>query len=419
MPKFNFFDSTGKKFLVETPSGVSEDQARRLFQQQVSTGSLTNLNIGSSLNALTQAASGLTSALSFISPNQINSTVSTLGKLTGLPVGNTLNTANFLKTAGPAQGIGPLDTSQIQGLMAQTSAALNQSAGTVSATTGIGKFGVSPQQLEQQGYLKPGTVSNFLSDANQLNAVLSSPTVWTGKDGIKNLTSFTTDVNKQNILQQNILQNSFQSLSQAGAITAQLPTKEVGVLMQVASKFGTGNAVSWAKGASPASIVNQVNQIAKQGEYALNFVANKLPVATKGEAVAVGYKNTVNRAPVDQAVKSILANNKIPTPNYTVQSATEAATIASQTPNFNLGLNSIISSLGIGVATPGFNPASSGSGGAVSLAKQRNQLIQNLDAARTNYESVLAANNNNRLAPEVQVAFAEFQSALKALDSLG
>lgn len=420
MPKYNFTGTDGKKFVVDAPAGVTESQAREIFSQQLGTGSLTNLSVGSSLTALTQAAAGLSSALASVTRGDIKGITSTLSKLTGVPVTNGIKVSDFLKTSAPTQTIGPLNTSQIQGLVAQTAASVNQSAATVSPSTGIGKFGVTPSQLEQQGFLKPGTVSNYLSNPSQLLSVLSSPTVWTGKSGVKNLAAFTGDVGKQTQVQQQLLQTSFQSLSQAGSITSQLPTKEVGALLQVASKLGSGVATAWSKGAAPADLVNTANQIAKQGQFALGFVDDKLPTSTKGEAIATGFKNTVNRAPVDQAVKSILANNKIPMPNYTTQSATEAATIASQSSSFNIGLASVISSSGISVATPSFNPASSSStSDAVSLSKQRTQAADQLDQARANYESVLLANNNNRSNPAVQVAFAEFQAALKALDALG
>ena len=418
MPKYNFTSNDGKKFVVDAPAGVTEAQAREVFTKQLSTGSLTNLSVGSSLTALTQAASGLTSALASVTRGDISGITSTLGKLVGVPINNGIKVSDFLKTSSPNQGIGPLSVTQVQGLVAQTAAAVNQPATTVSSTNGIGKFGISPNQLEQQGYLKPGTVSNFLSNPAQLASVLSSPTVWTGKSGVKNLASFTGDVGKQTQVQQQLMQSSFQSLTQSGSITNQLPVKEVGALLQVASKFGTSAAMSWSKGAAPADIASLANQVAKQGQYALSFVGDKLPTTAKGEAVATGFKNTVNRAPVDQAVKSILANNKIPTPSYTTQSATEAATIASQTPSFNLNLNNILTSSGISTATPGFNPSSTGTTSA-DLARLRTQAVQRVDLSRANYETVLIANDNNRQAPAVQVAFSEFKTALRELDLLG
>jgi len=346
MPKYNFVSSDGKTYQVDAAAGTSEAQARQIFNTQFSTGSLTNLSVGSTLSALTQAAGGLSSALALIPKNSTSGLTSTISKLTALPVANGINTANFLKTSQPSTGIGALDTTQVQGLLAQTAAGLNQSASTVSATTGLGKFGISPQQLEQQGYLKPGITDAYLSsDPAQLSSVLNSPSVWTGKDGISNLTSFAGNTNKQTNIFQGLMQSNYTSLSQAGAITSNLPVKEIAPLLQVANKFGAGSAIAWSKSSAPASIVGEANKLAKQGEFAMSFVGTKLPIGATGEAKAVGYNNTVNRSSVDQAVKSILGNNKIPTPNYSTQSFTEAATLAQQGTGFNLNINSLTGAL--------------------------------------------------------------------------
>lgn len=338
MPKYNFTGTDGKRYVVDTPNGTTEAQARAIFLQQQQTGSLANLPLGGSLTALSQALSGLPSALALVSNVPTSGVAASLAKLTGVPVTNGINTANFLKTSPVAQGIGSLNINQVQGLIAQTAAGVNQSTTTVSATTGVGKFGISPQQLEQQGYLKPGTSANFLQNPSQITAVLSSPTVWTGKNNVNNLAGFTGNLDKQSTVQQNIMQSSFQSLTQAGALPVGLPSKEVGTLLQVASKLGVNNAIAWSKGASPASIVSQANQLAKQGSFALDFVGSKLPIAATGEARAVGYQNTVNRSSVDQAVKSILNNNKIPTPNYSAGSIEEAARTATNA-TFTTGFN--------------------------------------------------------------------------------
>jgi hypothetical protein len=422
MPKYNFVSPDGKTYQVDAAAGTSEAQARQIFNTQFSTGSLTNLSVGSTLSAVTQAAAGLSSALALIPKNPTSGLTSAVSKLTAFPVANGINTANFLKTSQPSTGIGVLDTTQVQGLLAQTAAGLNQSAATVSATNGIGKFGISPQQLEQQGYLKPGTSSAYLDNPAQLSSVLNSPSVWTGKDGISNLTSFTGNTNKQTNIFQGLMQSNYTSLSQAGAITNNLPVKEIAPLLQVANKFGAGSAMAWSKSNAPASIVNEANKLAKQGEFAMSFVSTKLPIGATGEAKAVGYNNTVNRSSVDQAVKSILGNDKIPNPSYSTQSFTEAATLAQQGTGFNFNINSLTGALGIvsstSIATPGFNPSvgsTSSNTDTLANANTRREAVARMTTAQANYEQILRANNNNRSAPAVEVAFAEYKAAIAAV----
>lgn len=422
MPKYNFVSPDGKTYQVDAAAGTSEAQARQIFNTQFSTGSLTNLSVGSTLSALTQAAGGLSSALALIPKNSTSGLTSALSKLTALPVANGINTANFLKTSQPSTGVGALNTTQVQGLLAQTAAGLNQSASTVSATTGLGKFGISPQQLEQQGYLKPGISATYLTDPAQLSSVLNSPSVWTGKDGIGNLTSFAGNTDKQTNIFQGLMQSNYTSLSQAGAITSNLPVKEIAPLLQVANKFGAGSAIAWSKSSAPASIVSEANKLAKQGEFAMSFVGTKLPIGATGEAKAVGYNNTVNRSSVDQAVKSILGNDKIPNPSYSTQSFTEAATLAQQGTGFNFNLNSLTGALGAisstSIATPGFNPSvgsTSSNTDVLANAKTQREAVARVTTAQANYEQILRANNNNRSAPAVEVAFAEYKAAIAAL----
>lgn len=310
MAIFNFIRD-GQKFAVNAPPGVSEAQARSIFEKQFATGSLTNLPVGGELNASIQAAAGLTSALPFAKTAQ-----SLTPQLTGVPMQSAMSTANFLKQPLVTESVGNLNSSQLQGMLAQLKKSTNQPATTVSATTGIGSYGISPQALEQNGYLKPGTVKNYLSNPNQLESVLKSPTVWTGKGGATNLTSFVSNPNIQNNVQTQVLNSSFNSLLQNGTVTSGTSAATLAPLLQISQKLGPGVADAWAKGSAPASVIGQANDLAKQGQYALNFVNTKLPVGATGEVAARGFNNTVNRSSVDQAVKQIINNNKIPSPSY-------------------------------------------------------------------------------------------------------
>lgn len=314
MAIYNFVRN-GQKFSVNAPPGVTEAQARAIFEKQFDTGSLTNLGIGGVLSASTQAAAGLTSALPFA-----RNAKSFVPNLTGVPVQSAMSTANYLKEPQVTESIGNLTSSQLQGMLAQLKKSNNQLPTTVSATAGIGSYGVSPQALEQNGYLKPGTVKNFLGNPNQLESVLKSPTVWTGKGGMSNLNSFLGSPSTQNAVQTQVLNSSFKSLVQNGTVSTNTSAAALAPLLQISQKFGPGLADAWSKGSAPSNLVTQANDLAKQGQYALNFVNTKLPIGASGEATAGGFNNTVNRSSVDQAVKQILNNNKIPSPSYNTAS---------------------------------------------------------------------------------------------------
>jgi len=114
-------------------------------------------------------------------------------------------------------------------------------------------------------------------------------------------------------------------LSKSGVLAGNESAANLGSLIQVASKFGPSAAASFAKGTVPGNLSGEIGSIAKQGQYAVNFVDTKLPIGAAGEVSVVGYNNTVNRSTVNQAVKSILNSNKVPSPNYSTGSAAESA----------------------------------------------------------------------------------------------
>ena len=107
---------------------------------------------------------------------------------------NGISAANFLKVPINAQPVGTLDSEQVKGLIAQAQASTNQAADAISSK-GIGSYGIQPDQLEKAGYLKPGTVANFLKTGGDPTQVLSSPSVWTGKDGVVNKTPYPPGIN--------------------------------------------------------------------------------------------------------------------------------------------------------------------------------------------------------------------------------
>lgn len=349
------FNYSGQTYKVIVPPGTTEEQARIVFEQQLKTGSIVGLEKGQTLDAASQLSKGLLSAASQIGSSiksGISSAVSAatnlaskVSSLTGTPVGSPMNVADFVKVgAGVAKKIGSLSTSQVQGLMAQSAATANQASSAFSLDQGIGKFGINPTQLESAGFIKPGTLAQFgknatttaedVAEAQRINAaggsvtaqqiannrqiksLLSTSTVWTGKDGIGNLNTLLSDVNKQSAVQVNLLDKGYQSLNKAGLIPSQVSAAQVGSLVQTAGKLGAAAAAAWAKGAAPGEIVNQLTALAKQGQFAVNFTDNKIPEGAAGEQVARSAVNTVNRNVLNQSVTAFVGSPKVPAIDY-------------------------------------------------------------------------------------------------------
>lgn len=346
MAKFTF-NVLGQTFEIDAPPGTTEAAARAVFEQQLNTGGLTNLKSGESVNALSQLSKGLTSAASQVK-GAIGSVLSraqnVATQLVNGKVSNPMNIADFVNVGGTVGNIGPLDSKQVQGLLAQSAALTAQASSAISVDKGIGKFGINPDLLENSGFIKPGTISQFgkatsvtqadIDEAARINAsggsitpeqvarntalnkALSSPTVWTGKLGINNLGSMLGDPTKQLGAQAEIMKGQFASLSKSGVLPTGVSGAEAGALIQAAGKVGAALTAAWAKGGSPAGAVQDISNLAKSGQLAVNFTDLKVPASLAGERSAPKATNTVNRKVLDQAFTQFVGTAKVPQVDY-------------------------------------------------------------------------------------------------------
>lgn len=111
MSAYSFTDpTTGREYSVQVPNGVSAEQAKAMFDQQLNTGSLAGFDIGKSLSAATQAAGGLAGAQAMLS----QAAGSVLGRI---PSGANLGT--ITSALGPAAAAaGGQVTTALKGLQA-------------------------------------------------------------------------------------------------------------------------------------------------------------------------------------------------------------------------------------------------------------------------------------------------------------
>lgn len=146
------------------------------------------------------------------------------------------------------------------------------------------------------------------------------------------------------------------------SITSSLPdvsglanrgSAELGGLLATASKFGVGSAVAWAKGSTSATdaisgaagslasgasgalsgavseltsgLRTQMDSLAKQGQFAVNFSDFKLPAAVAGTIPAAGFKGTVDRSTLNAATAKLIGSDKIPLPSFSPQSVDTSA----------------------------------------------------------------------------------------------
>ena len=328
MNVFKFITPTGQPIEVTGPAGSTYDQALAIFNQQYNTGSLAGLRAGDVLNSLVQAKGGLATALSQVTTSITPSTISQIGaaitKIPNLPVQNPVNISTFVNTPVLAGSVvGPLSTTQVQGLLSSTAAAVNQPATEVTNEKGLGTYGLTPDQLQQAGLIKPGTADLINQDPANTVSILSSPTVWTGEGGAENLDSVLANPTLQSAAQQSSLAISYNNLSELGVVSDTKnnlfgSSTDLGAVVNNAANYGTGATTAWLNNTVGGNDIGQLTTSAVQSIFGMNFGSVNQSVSGGGNPLQTGvqtprgYSNTVNRSVIDTAFNSIIGNNKVP-----------------------------------------------------------------------------------------------------------
>ena len=328
MNVFKFTTPTGQLIEVTGPAGSTYDQALAIFNQQSTTGSLTGLRAGDILNSLVQAKGGLATALSQVTSSITPSTLSQIGsaltKIPNLPALNPTTISTFVNTPVLAGStVGPLSTTQIQGLLSSTAASVNQNATDITNENGLGTYGLTADQLQQAGLIKPGTAELINQNPANLVSILSSPTVWTGKGGATDLDSILTNPTLQSIAQQSSLASSYNQLSQLGAVSSTVnnligSNTDLGAVVNNAANYGVAATTEWLNNTVGGSEIGQLTTSAINSIFGQNFGTVNRSVSGGGNPLQTGvqtprgFSNTVNRSVIDASFNSIIGNPKIP-----------------------------------------------------------------------------------------------------------
>lgn len=256
MSQFNYTLPSGAEFIVRGPAGATQAEADRIFYEQVASGSLVGYETG---QTLTSTATQITKfELSRLDRGTAGvDTPTVLAIVQGLPVIASIpNLSNVLLTDPINEGdivtikgddlgpdaVGPLSSYQVQKLLAQIANLVDQESDQISLNKGIGRFGFTAYALEEAGYVKPGTSLRFFAvDPEDFVSVMSSPSVWTGKDGVYSLADLLNDAALQNRIQAQLMQQGYDQLQQSGVISQPITT---GVKLSTGQVFTTGGLQS-------------------------------------------------------------------------------------------------------------------------------------------------------------------------------
>lgn len=309
-------------FQSALPGAISTAQANlpgELAKMQAALpGAITGIT--SKISALSGALTGQAGQVGSLANNAIKTLTS---GLSGTPL-NGIDVANFTKQLPALGDIGNLSKVDVTGTLAQASKMIGQGFDKISNELGAGKFGFDASQLEKAGMIKPGTASAFLQGGvDDLVSVLKSPTVWTGKDGIKSLDGLLKNSNLQDKIQQGLMASGLNDIKQMGIPTDKLNPEALSGLATNAAK-SVSATMAWATNSPnlpqiptiPGGDVKAAfDKMTTNGAFAVKFSNEKVEPALKQEEPVVPATETVNTATVDAASKRVIGNEKVPEPN--------------------------------------------------------------------------------------------------------
>jgi hypothetical protein len=257
-----------------------------------------------------------------------------------------VNAANVLTTPVAVAKVGDLSKAEVTGLLASAKATANQAATAVSVDKGIGQFGFKPEQLEAQKLLKPGTLAKLKSagvplptqadiaeasriiaaggvatpetvaQSNKINAMLRSPTVWTGNQGVSSLGSLLSNEQLQVNTQQALMNTTLQGLKTSGIANGNEKPSDLSALTSMATAYGVGAVTSLVKGTAPNNLKASMLNTAKNAQFATKFVQDKVGEFAGFAKTSISAVGTVDRASLDASVTAALGDSKIPAPEF-------------------------------------------------------------------------------------------------------
>jgi hypothetical protein len=270
MSQFKYTLPSGAEFTLNAPAGTTQVQADRIFYEQVAAGALVGYEAGQTLTSpatqitkfelsrLDRGTAGVETSpvlvinqglLSSVAPSGLPAQ-SILAAIQALPIPvgipnlgdvpliSPVDEAdvilakgdNFAPASIGANGTTALTSYQVQKIQAQIINLVDQPSDEITRDKGIGQYGLNCTSLEQAGYVKPGTCNKFFAvDSENFVEVMSSPSVWTGKNGVYSLTDLLNDFNLQNQVQTQLMQQGYDSLVSSGTInTVPRPSVSVG-----------------------------------------------------------------------------------------------------------------------------------------------------------------------------------------------
>ena len=230
----------------------------------------------------------------------------------------TIGVAQYESQPAVTTDVGELQGEQVRAMLAQQNFVTAQEFNQISDAIGVGKYGLSAQQLENAGYLKPGTVEFYITGTDSSETdILQSPNVWTGLAGVSNVGTLLNDSALQDAIQVDLYNQGLNQLKNSGIVTGQEDAASLAGLIQASSVYDSGTIANWINGTLGDSVtVSDINTMVRGTQYSVELANQKIEEAIKGTStIDNSQTDTANRLSIDVAAASVL-DEKTPGPAY-------------------------------------------------------------------------------------------------------
>lgn len=247
----------------------------------------------------------------------------------GLPTA-AISAADFVKQVPAVAGIGNLSAADVTGTLASVEKMVGQLPTQLNNNLGVGKFGFDIQQLQNAGMVKPGTAESFLAQGDKdIVEVLKSPTVWTGKDGIKSLNGLLGNSAIQDKVQTDLMSKGLDAVNGAGVPVNSLTPQALSGVAAMAAK-SVSDTVNFVKGLASniptppglpqipgkdqlaPNVTSAFNNVVKNNSFAVNLTQQKIERPFKQEEPVQPAVNTVDTETQTAAAQRVVGNDKVP-----------------------------------------------------------------------------------------------------------
>lgn len=218
--------------------------------------------------------------------------------------------------SGNIEAIGNLSKAQVAGVLANIRNEVSQEKDEIG-DNGLGSYGLSMADLQLASVVKNG-----FSVSVDLETTLDDKSVFTGKDGVRNVDTLLNNLSLQKRLIQRVISLRMDELIRQGIISGEEDPVKLGGFAGVAAEYTVSEIKSYANGTASDSLVDGISTTQENAEFATNLVNTKASSILEtisgigGGAVSSvqSATDTIKTPSLNKALDEFIGSKRVPSP---------------------------------------------------------------------------------------------------------